>query len=82
MSERNDKNMSAFPLPLGNENIDPSVAGITIRDYFAAKAMQGWIANPTVNYGLPSDASPQILADVAAVWAYMAADAMMKERLK
>lgn len=30
----------AFPLPLGNENISPDAAGMTLRDYFAAKAMQ------------------------------------------
>lgn len=35
-------NIPAFPLPLGEQNIDPSVAGMTLRDYFAAKAMQGF----------------------------------------
>lgn len=45
--------------------------GMTLRDYFAAKAMQGWTANP-----LPNDSSIQ---DVAA-WAYRQADAMIKAR--
>ena len=47
--------------------------GMTIRDYFAAKAMQGWTANP-----LPNDSSIQ---DVAA-WAYRQADAMIAARAK
>lgn len=37
----------AFPLPLGNENIDPSAAGMTLRDWFAGKAataeIESWI---------------------------------------
>lgn len=37
-------NTPAFPLPLGNENIDPTVAGLTKREYFAAMAMQGMLA--------------------------------------
>lgn len=44
-----------------------------LRDYFAAKAMQGWSANP-----IPEDSSIQ---DVAA-WAYRQADAMLAERAK
>ncbi|MHA6476156.1 hypothetical protein ACX1DW_01495 [Stutzerimonas sp. KH-1] len=47
--------------------------GMTLRDYFAAKAMQGWTANP-----LPNDSSIQ---DVAA-WAYRQADAMLEARTK
>lgn len=45
--------------------------GMTLRDYFAAKAMQGWSANP-----IPQDATIQ---DVAA-WAYRQADAMLAAR--
>lgn len=45
--------------------------GMTLRDYFAAKAMQGWSANP-----IPQDATIQ---DVAA-WAYRQADAMLEAR--
>jgi len=47
--------------------------GLSMRDYFAAKAMQGWTANP-----LPNDSSIQ---DVAA-WAYRQADAMLAARAK
>jgi hypothetical protein len=55
---------------------------MTLRDYFAAKAMQGWMANPTatpVEAGI-KDAEPQDLANVAAVFGYMVADAMLKAR--
>ncbi|QLG90420.1 hypothetical protein HZF02_26695 [Pseudomonas yamanorum] len=45
--------------------------GMSLRDYFAAKAMQGWTSNP-----LPNDSSIQ---DVAA-WAYRQADAMLAAR--
>lgn len=70
-----------------NGNTDPGTAfpivhpdgrgvqyfGLSMRDYFAAKAMQGWTANP-----LPNDSSIQ---DVAA-WAYRQADAMLVARTK
>lgn len=45
--------------------------GMTLRDYFAAKAMQGWTANP-----LPNDSSIQEVAE----WAYRQADAMLAAR--
>jgi hypothetical protein len=59
-------------------------AGLSLRDYFAAKAVQGWLANSTatpVEAGIEGeDASPQDMADVAAAFAYMVADAMLKMR--
>ena len=59
------------------EDIDPGTAshygGMTLRDYFAAKAMQGWSANP-----IPQDSSIQDVAE----WAYRQADAMLRERAK
>jgi hypothetical protein len=58
--------------PLGNTP-EEWMNGMTLRDYFAAKAMQGWTANP-----LPNDSSIQ---DVAA-WAYRQADAMLAARTK
>ena len=48
-----------------------SDAGITARDYFAAKAMQGMFACPV---------QPQSGADMYARDAYFVADAMLKER--
>jgi hypothetical protein len=56
--------------------------GMTLRDYFAAKAMQGWMANPTatpVEAGI-DDADPKAMADVAAMFGYMVADAMLRAR--
>jgi hypothetical protein len=66
------KNISAFP----HENF-LSHRGMTLRDYFAAKAMQGGIdlvphmATPKVDKSVP-----QIIAEMA----YEYADAMMKAR--
>jgi hypothetical protein len=48
-------------------------AGMTLRDYFAAKAMQSLIWNPDIDL--------ETKADVAEV-AYHYADAMLKERSK
>lgn len=45
--------------------------GMTLRDYFAAKAMQGWTANP-----LPNDTPINEVAE----WAYRQADAMLAAR--
>lgn len=66
----------AFPiyLPTG-EKYDGHMPhdGMTLRDYFAAKAMQGWSANP-----IPQDSSIQEVAE----WAYRQADAMLEARAK
>lgn len=45
---------------------------LTLRDYFAAKAMQGAMANPEVKE----------TAGARSEWAYEIADAMLKEREK
>lgn len=44
--------------------------GMTLRDYFAAKAMQGALANPEVKE----------TAEARSEWAYEIADAMLKAR--
>ena len=46
--------------------------GMTLRDYMAAKAMQGMCANP--------NSKPEVGEDVFAEAAYMMADAMLKAR--
>ena len=46
--------------------------GATLRDYFAAKAMQGWLANSKTDYGVGYET-------LAAVF-YGMADAMLKAR--
>lgn len=58
--------------------------GITMRDYFAAKAMQGMFSNDALlaryhNDGLVNMISPEVLAVTAA---YSMADAMLAERAK
>ena len=45
--------------------------GMSLRDYFAAKAMQGMIYGSVKAYENPS---------MCAEWAYQTADAMLKER--
>ena len=52
--------------------LDVGEGGMTLRDYFAAKAMQGFAADP--NYG----AKIQEMAE----WSYKWADAMLAERSK
>ena len=59
----------AFPHPT---NSTLSWEGMTLRDYFAAKAMQGFVSNPNINTSKSYD-------DVAAV-GYKIADAMLKAR--
>ena len=55
--------------PMYSEDTQP---GMTLRDYFAAKAMGGFAADP--NYG----AEPERMAEYAYKWA----DAMLAERKK
>lgn len=60
----------AFPIGSGDMR-DPT--GMTLRDYFAAKAMQGLCANPDPQ---TTAASPQQIAG----WSYAQADSMLKAR--
>ncbi len=76
MSDK-DTGGPAFPcdrISCGSENAVFSGHGMTIRDYFAAKAMQGVLSNP--------NCPMQISDDVLATQAYDLADAMLKERVK
>jgi hypothetical protein len=58
----------AFPRTPGHEH--PTYTGMTLRDYFAAKAMQGIMSDPNLSIGMTK------IAD----WAYAQADAMMEAR--
>ena len=63
------KNLPAFPLH--PEHYEKDESGMTLRDYFAAKAMQGMLSeNSGIRY--PTDE----LVD----FAYKVADAMMEAR--
>jgi hypothetical protein len=63
----------AFPQQF-NGTTEPSLSGMTLRDYFAAKAMQGWLLVPKVAKHLDGD------FEGVATWSYHMADAMMKAR--
>jgi len=47
--------------------------GMTLRDYFAAKAMQGMLANPV-------EGNDGMISKRLALWSYEIADAMLKVR--
>jgi hypothetical protein len=67
-------NPSAFPTNQYANGISPSgfETGMTLRDYFAAKAMQAMLTHPNSK----ETASPQVYASAA----YQMADAMMNAR--
>ena len=78
----NDKldNPLAFPLPSqyvipGRGAIDNSQPGMTLRDYFAAKAMQS-----IITFGRDDIFNETNWAAAVAASAYKHADAMLKER--
>jgi hypothetical protein len=66
----------AFPVEYYDAQLDKRrvMQGMTLRDYFAAKAMQGFMANKSnpMHYQPEEDGQ----------WAYMIADAMLKAREK
>ena len=66
MSSNTDTGGQAFPLLFTHATTQE---GMTLRDYFAAKAMQGMLADPN---------TPEII-DIAGA-AYEVADAMLRAR--
>lgn len=66
----NDNGGPAFPVPL---NPCQSWQGMSLRDYFAAKAMQAYFTDPNVGFG--SD-----VVEAGARAAYRIANAMLKAR--
>jgi hypothetical protein len=73
----------AFPVPtisVADREITTheSTGGMTLRDYFAAKAMQKLIGNVSMEH--LATGRPYFKADWAAVAAYAMADAMLKAR--
>ena len=81
-----DNGGPAFPVCTANaeyghleDNIRWQFPGMTLRDYFAANAMQGWLAS----YGADAPLEAAIAhTDGIARLAYSLADAMLKERAK
>jgi hypothetical protein len=70
----------AFPLQSIGPDFSPGYAGMTLRDYFAAQAMQGLIARESSG-AFNFEACPNDPWRVAQ-WAYDVADAMLKARAK
>lgn len=65
-----DTNKSAFPQYVINNGGAYVEGGMTLRDYFAAKAMQGWLV----------ETSEGVSVTAVARFAYEVADSMMKAR--
>ena len=74
MSAPNDGG-SAFPRAVFAKDAAAITGGMTLRDYFAAKAMQGLLASDA-EHGHAEEQIFQVIADVA----YQMADAMLAER--
>lgn len=72
-------NPAAFPIAHDDRpGAYPAEPGMSLRDYFAAKALQGCLANPGCDYTpMTASAQTQAVAD-----AYGLADAILKERDK
>jgi len=73
MAAKNDGG-SAFPQ---NPEWCSGKGGMTLRDYFAAKAMQGWLASFPEEAEFKDGMEPRIAA-----FAYRVADAMIEARDK
>lgn len=69
------KNLSAFPIQDDAGICQDGQEGMNLRDYFAAKAMQGLLISPDKYSEVKDDES-------CAEHAYKIADAMLKERNK
>lgn len=65
----------AFPVP--ETEFSGFHEGMSLRDYFAAKAMQGILSNPGQLDNVNGDAANWVVRD-----AYLVADAMLKARDK
>lgn len=66
------RNQSAFPWTVDDGETVKGEKGMTLRDYFAAQAMQAILAHPDSD----GDKPPMVFAHAA----YTMADAMMKAR--
>ena len=75
------KNIPAFPYhETGDCGVQP---GMTLRDYFAAKALVGYLSCPTEVMAPDGQDAPDVLDDkYLAYLSYSMADAMLAEREK
>ena len=73
----------AFPRTAAPNTQQISKDGMSLRDYFAAKAMQGMCANPDLNVATAkAGLNPSDVRLSYAKSAYKQADEMLKERSK
>ena len=79
--ERKPKNPNAFPIALKDNNnpFNSDAKGMTLRDYFAAKAMQGYIS--TFSNEDPCCNVDDLKEDISEM-SYKVADAMLNQREK
>ncbi len=78
-----NKDTFAFPTPASEYAGHGTAFGMTLRDYFAAKAMSGYLANPWQAKELDDtgDSSGEQMRIVAEI-SYAMADAMLVARVK
>ena len=77
--DKKPQNPSAFPLTY----VNPQYSGMTLRDYFAAKAMQAIVSAKLVNGGKDFVIGETGKSNQSVVRAaYGISDAMLKERQK
>lgn len=84
MNDQINTGGSAFPLPLGSQDLpEPQYGGMTLRDWFAGQWINGSVGN---SFGMRCLAELDIDEDKArnlmASMAYKMADAMIAEREK
>ncbi len=78
------KTQPAFPVDVLNRDRN----GMSLRDYFAAKAMQGMLSNQVLvarfidNKSITDQNRDRAIVVSAALTAYAVADAMLEERYK
>ena len=79
-----DNGGPAFPLPLTEQDGTDwnRCGGMSIRDYFAAKALEGDWASQGPDTGEFDNGCPLELLEKRAALYYRMADAMLKERAK
>ena len=75
----------AFPLPVEDmhcrSRFESGYGGMTLRDYFAAKAMQSMLLDTKQFAGCGLGEAPlAAVPDIIAGWSYLMADAMLKAR--
>ena len=80
-----DTGGQAFPSPcrsVADEMVNLEYRGMTLRDYFAAKAMVGILSGNLMDAFKSGNIPTDIASSAISVISYELADAMLKERAK